>query len=172
MVPGQLALKRARVIDFLYKVGLAHLDLVENFKTDALSYQTTLAGDFDPHVIDHLPWNQDGGAVVSELIGHLVGLERLDHMARVFRPQVGIQNAVLRPSHPDGKSDDRGQQNHSAGGNGHALNNAHFEPDSLDGVHKLRNESRHGRFPQSVSFRQKAGVCEEGKQLPCQSMTI
>lgn len=147
----KFALKRAGVVDFLHKVGLAHLDLVENFKADALPHQAAFAGDLDALVVDHFPGHHDGGPVVGQLIGNLVGLQRLDHVAGVFRAQIGIEHAVFRPAQPDREADDGGQQRHRAAGHGHALDHAHSAPESLDDVHKIRKESGHDVSPGLVS---------------------
>ncbi len=154
----QFALKRAGIVDFLHKVRLAHLDLVKNFKADALPHQTAFAGNLDALVVDHFPGHHDGGPVVSQLIRDFVGLQSLDHMTGVFRTQIGIEHAVFRSAQPYGKTDDDGQQSHRAAGHGHALDHAHFAPESSDDVHKIRQESWHDISP-GLSCRQQAGCC-------------
>ena len=143
----KFALQGACVVDLLHKVGLADLDLVKNFKTYALPHQAAFASDLDAFIVHHFLGHKNGLTVVGKLIHDLVCLKRLDDNAGVFGAKVGIQHLIIWARSPNGKADGSRADKHQPTHDGHALHNAHFGPDCLDGIDKLHKKSRHKLAP-------------------------
>ena len=133
----ELALQGAGIVDLLHKVGLPDLDLVKNFKTYALPHQAAFARNLDAFVVHHFLGHKNGLAVVGKLVHDLVGLKRLDDNAGVFCAEVGIEHLEIGARGPDGKANGSRADKHQPAHERHALHNAHFGPDSLDGIDKL-----------------------------------
>ena len=110
----KFTLQGAGVVYFLHKVGLPDLDLVKNFKTDALPHKTAFARDLDAFIIHNFLGNKNGFPVVRELVYDLVCLERLDDNAGVFGAEVGIQHLQVRPRGPDRKANGRRADKHKS----------------------------------------------------------
>lgn len=144
MVPGQLPLQGAGVVDLLHKVRLAHLDLVKNLKADALPHQAAFAGDLDALVVHGFLGHHDGAAFVGNFIGNFVGLQSLEHHAGVFGSQVGIEHAVVRPAQPDRKAQGPGHEGRYAAQKGKTLPCLQARPEIFEGGQELGKKSRHG----------------------------
>jgi hypothetical protein len=127
----QLALQCAHVIDFLYKIRLADLDLVKNFVADAAAFEASLPGDFQTQIIDLVFRHQNACSIVFQRIGNFFSLEHRHHAVGVFRGQVREQHSVFRPVDPKHERQKHRKKNHGHAADNKPLVETEFSPDFL-----------------------------------------
>ena len=103
----QLAFEGALVIDLFVELGEAELLVFHQLETDQTALRNALGSQAQAQVMDLGGGDEDGVAVVGELVGDVLRLETGHHGATVLLGQVGEQHGIVRLAAPQHDADDQ-----------------------------------------------------------------